>query len=467
MDDYKMEERDRLGELPDSLILHILSFLPMRDVVSTTFLSKRWENLWTILPILNFSDIIRDRSHNDQHRVRNFVNRALLFWKGTKLKKFTIDIEHGFDKSLAGDMDLWLRFVVENKVEELNLRLPYKGVENLEVDNEDLYRAPQCLNSCSSLRKLSLFGCNLLVHGSVSWNQLKNLSMEGFCFSEGMINRILSGTPQLEVFRLCLVESNANLNIRSKCLKKLKIIKHLFYRGEQPSLDSVLRICCPNLETLKISGVFYGKCLFTNVSSLTDATLDLYDLTYHEFNDSMYYDAPGIKVLGETMRHVFSTFQHVERVTLSSGFFQVIGASLKKNLFSPLPNVVFLKVEVDDLIELVEMVHHLEIFPNLKMLVIEDQSYPPGINAENYSEFKTNLTKSCMLQLKIIEITSNFYNSSMFRYVEFLLKHCSMLEKLVVQTISRLQARSLEIAERLLRMPRSSPTAEVIIFNKK
>ncbi|KAL8532165.1 hypothetical protein ACS0TY_008681 [Phlomoides rotata] len=414
MDDYKMEERDRLSELPESLILHILSFLPMRDVVSTTFLSKRWENLWTILPSLNFSDIIRVRFHNDQRRVRvrNFVNRALLFWKGTKLMKFTIDIKYEFDKSLAGDMDLWLRFVVENKVEELNLCLTYEGDG---MYSEGVYIAPQRLNSCSSLRKLSLVGC-LRVHGSVSWNQLKNLSMEGLYFSEGTINQILSGTPQLEVFELSLVESNANLNIRSKCLKKLKVSRYFLFIGDQPSLDSVLRICCPKLETLEISGLLYGKCLFTNVSSLTDATLDFYDSGYHDTCLSKYADPPEFKVLGETMRHVLSTFQHVERVTLSSDSFQMIGASQKKNLFSPLPNVVILKVGIY-LIELVEMVHLLGIFPNLKMLVIEDciSQKSAGINAENYLELETSLTKSFMLQLKIIEIISDFYNSSMFR----------------------------------------------------
>ncbi|KAL8549980.1 hypothetical protein ACS0TY_008706 [Phlomoides rotata] len=471
MDDYMMEESvgsseqlDRLSELPQSLILHILSFLRMRDVVKTTLLSKRWENLWTTLPCLNFSDIISEDDELDSNRVRNFVNRALLFWKGTKLLKFIIEIRDHFDtSSLAGDMDLWVRFAVINKVEELNILLEYdEGVLDCEEDagsSKDIYRAPECLNSCSSIRKLSLVGCNLRVRKSPTWNQLKSLQINGFSFSERLINRILLGTPRLEVFELSLVESNKNLNIRSTSLKKLKINKYLYFVDEQPSLDSILRICCPNLETLEISGVYYG-----------------------------------IELLGETMRYMFSTFQHVERVALSSSSFQMIGAAQKKNLFSPLPNVVLLKVGVH-LIKLVEMVRLLEIFPNLKMLILEDQSRlrSRGINAENYSEFKTNLTKSFMLQLKIIEIISDFYNSSMFRYVEFLLKHCSMLEKLVVRAkrstefllkhstmlesmleelvvrakrgTSLSPVRSLEIAERLLRMPRSSPNAEVI-FNK-
>ncbi|KAM6570512.1 hypothetical protein CsatB_018497 [Cannabis sativa] len=35
------EEEDRISKLPDSLILHILSFLFIKDVVSTCLISKR------------------------------------------------------------------------------------------------------------------------------------------------------------------------------------------------------------------------------------------------------------------------------------------------------------------------------------------------------------------------------------------------------------------------------------------
>ncbi|KAL8549984.1 hypothetical protein ACS0TY_008707 [Phlomoides rotata] len=473
MDDHEMEESvgsehlDRLSELPESLILHILSFLTMRDVVSTTLLSKRWENLWTTLPCLNFSDIIiieDDESESDTHNdrrdeptcIRNFVNRALMFWKGTKLLKFTIEIEYHFDKSLAGDMDLWVRFAVLNNVEELNISWLYlveiaKWEEAVD-SNKDVYIPPQCLNLCSSIKKLSLYGCNFQIHGSLAWKMLKSLKIDGFYLPELLINQILLGTPQLEVFEFRVIDSRMNLNITSTSLKKLKIETYLFF--DEPSLNTVLRICCPNLETLEISGVFFGEYLFTNVSSLTDVTL---------LCDSNLYMALWNKLLGERMRRIFSTFQHVQKVTLSLDSFEMIGASQKNNLFSPLPNVEFLEVEVY-LNELVKMVNLLGMFPNLKTLVIKDCTYQ---HSENYSKIEANISRSFLPQLKIIEITSSFCCSSTFQCIEFLLKHCRMLEKLVVRA-KRYSShpKALEIAERLLRMPRSSPTADVI-FNKR
>uniref|UniRef100_A0A803R4K9 F-box domain-containing protein n=1 Tax=Cannabis sativa TaxID=3483 RepID=A0A803R4K9_CANSA len=40
------DDDDRISKLPDSVIIHILSFLPTEDVVQTCILSKRWKLIW-------------------------------------------------------------------------------------------------------------------------------------------------------------------------------------------------------------------------------------------------------------------------------------------------------------------------------------------------------------------------------------------------------------------------------------
>ncbi|MCH94299.1 F-box/LRR-repeat protein [Trifolium medium] len=50
--------KDRLGSLPDEVLEHILSYLPTKDAVATSFLSKRWksQSLWRSQQNLRFDD---------------------------------------------------------------------------------------------------------------------------------------------------------------------------------------------------------------------------------------------------------------------------------------------------------------------------------------------------------------------------------------------------------------------------
>lgn len=310
------EHEDRLSELPDSLIFHIFGFLRTVDVVRTTILSYRWKNLWTTSPCLSFDDVLMD----NRDRLRNFVNGALKLWGGFKILKFKLDLFVLLEHSLFGDIDSWVRFAHENEVEDLCLHLMYLYDVRGEGDflgSELVYLVPQDLYSCSSLKELFLQGCSFHIERDVQvqWNQLKNLTIdEAYYIDEHVINKVLSGCPLLEVFVLTLEGGckNLNLNFISSSLKRLKIIKFL-YAFDEPSKNSELRIWTPNLETLEMCGVAFGKCLLMNVSSLTHLTLDFSDPPpYHEHDLFSWKD-----FLGETLSQIFPSIQHVETVALS------------------------------------------------------------------------------------------------------------------------------------------------------
>src|ERR1044072_673558 len=46
------EKSDRLSDLPNAILLHIMSFMMIQDAIKTCILSKRWKNLWKFLPDL-------------------------------------------------------------------------------------------------------------------------------------------------------------------------------------------------------------------------------------------------------------------------------------------------------------------------------------------------------------------------------------------------------------------------------
>ncbi|KAH7856210.1 hypothetical protein Vadar_033948 [Vaccinium darrowii] len=45
---------DRISQLPEPIIHHILSFLPAEDAVCSSILSKRWHRMWCTFPIFYF-----------------------------------------------------------------------------------------------------------------------------------------------------------------------------------------------------------------------------------------------------------------------------------------------------------------------------------------------------------------------------------------------------------------------------
>lgn len=50
----QIENVDRIGELPDDMLLKILKNLSTEKAVQTSLLSKRWEGVWKQMPYLFF-----------------------------------------------------------------------------------------------------------------------------------------------------------------------------------------------------------------------------------------------------------------------------------------------------------------------------------------------------------------------------------------------------------------------------
>ncbi|XP_027060770.1 uncharacterized protein LOC113771486 [Coffea eugenioides] len=91
-------KKDRISQLPESILSHILSRLPTEDAVRTSGLSRKWEYKWTSIYNLTFDDGKRFRYSPRRRKWKrqkqpkktdfmNFVDRVLALSKNSSIKE--------------------------------------------------------------------------------------------------------------------------------------------------------------------------------------------------------------------------------------------------------------------------------------------------------------------------------------------------------------------------------------------
>ncbi|XP_047155168.1 putative F-box/LRR-repeat protein At3g28410 [Vigna umbellata] len=82
------DEKDFISALPDDVLLHIIHFVDTVTAVRTSFLSKRWNNLWKCLTALSF----RPRDFKTVVTYNQFVFRVLA-QRDTSIRVHHLDLE--------------------------------------------------------------------------------------------------------------------------------------------------------------------------------------------------------------------------------------------------------------------------------------------------------------------------------------------------------------------------------------
>ncbi|KAL5573537.1 hypothetical protein UlMin_023134 [Ulmus minor] len=115
---------DRISELPDHIIHHILSFIPTVEAVQTSLLSKHWRRMWYSVPALHFSQFSIGRNFC-QRRFQRFVNECLIRRERDLLNagvsRFKLSV-HG-NRFRTANLDTSINFVAGTNVKELDVSI--------------------------------------------------------------------------------------------------------------------------------------------------------------------------------------------------------------------------------------------------------------------------------------------------------------------------------------------------------
>ncbi|XP_057808135.1 F-box/LRR-repeat protein At3g26922-like [Salvia miltiorrhiza] len=248
---------DRISELPDEIILGILSFLSLRECVTTSVLSSRWSDLWKHTPNLNLNAKLLTNHYQepiqghawDAERCKyiEIVNSILQSHKAPSLKEFRISLYA--NKSAQCAVAKWLEFVLSRHVERLILDLvcddTRNSVSTYAVSLEELLRdRPQDL---------------------IGFKSLKSLRLKGFRVSGEAIDSFLCNCPLLEQLYIHGSFLTSDVVVCGTALRlKLFHIDNCY-----GSSENSIKVSAPNLTWLGVCATL--KLILENIPKLTRA----------------------------------------------------------------------------------------------------------------------------------------------------------------------------------------------------
>ncbi|XP_004501663.1 putative F-box/FBD/LRR-repeat protein At1g78760 [Cicer arietinum] len=305
----EIENEDRLSDLPDCIILHILSFIKTKQAVQTCVLSSRWKDLWKLIPVL----IFYSSDFGAYKKFTRLVSKVLSL-RDSSISLHALDFKRSNDR-FEPNLKRIVNYAISHNVQRLRLYF-----------NGDIAQIPPTLFSCHTLTYLKLFiypdqGHKTPFPKSLDLPALTCLKLGHFEFCVGDDDRAepFSKFNRLNSLSIssCTVRGGKTLCISSATLVNLTMYnyRYNFYKIE---------LCTPNLCTFVFTGAPYQRLFGSNVSSLKHVVIDAVVIPYDSepplFLISWLQEFANIKSLTVTATtlQVLSLFPDLLKIKLPS-----------------------------------------------------------------------------------------------------------------------------------------------------
>ncbi|KAL8154981.1 hypothetical protein AgCh_000373 [Apium graveolens] len=455
----KLSKIDRISDLPDPLLLHILSFLPVKSAASTCSLSKRWQHLYMSLPNLDFHD--DDFRENPTNFIKSVDYMLMARENNVILNRFSLSCQG--DDVDADHVDAWLwRPLRYYNVQVLKLSLAFSSP----------YKLPTHVYICTTLQVLSL-NWNIIIDVPqiFSLPRLNVLELCDVTFSSTeSFDKLLINCPVLEnlVIRDCACLTGNHVKIFGNALKTLRLQYSADFEQEVElefliDAPAVVNLYVDRSEAVEIK---------TQMLLLVTATIDGYP------NAQCHVSS----VQTDRLFRFLGMISHVRRLTLTSD----IIVAIKRAAVCKVPtfhNLTDLQLLFDGV---AAPAAGWSLLPKIlaSSPILVNLVFPHGLARDFYAERRLSLlafippktVPECLISsLKSIEIRDFRGIAEEFVIIQYLLKHGRVLNRMSIDCshlwlkemtvgVKRKRHRPLilsEIKKKLSEVPRCSTSCKL------
>ncbi|EOA35198.1 hypothetical protein CARUB_v10020348mg [Capsella rubella] len=273
--------RDRISDLPCDVLVRILTHLSTKESVGTSYFNRRWEYLWSEVPVLDlhFNDFI-----DTDFELLDFID-YFLDSKPPSLKLDTFKLVYGVVNEHSHEPFVsTLDKVVRRGVSHLTLI-------NMVSNDAALVRMPLSLYSSSTLVDLNLYTVVFDDPGaeSVSLPRVKIMQLEGVKFDGGdVFKNLISSCPVLEELTV-VTHYQDDLELVCVQSQSLKTFTLMSERPKEEERDPDVVIDAPRLEYMSISDFQPEGFIISNIGLSAEADVDIVfeDVDLYEYLDVM------------------------------------------------------------------------------------------------------------------------------------------------------------------------------------